>query len=92
MDDLTLMALDDLLARWVPGSADWSWADELADLHASPVTDAIRARVVDEGIGFADHFGPVLLGSDGRVWDGHHRICIAMELGITHLMVEVAGD
>jgi ParB-like chromosome segregation protein Spo0J len=30
---------------------------------------------------------PILLGDDGRVWDGHHRICAAIELNLTELPV-----
>jgi hypothetical protein len=30
---------------------------------------------------------PILLGNDGRVWDGHHRLCVALDLGITHVPV-----
>ena len=82
--------LAQILTFWRPGSQDWSWAEEYADLVDDPVTRRVRARVDAKGIGFADHVAPVLLGSDGRVWDGHHRICIAIERDITHLMVEVA--
>lgn len=31
---------------------------------------------------------PVCLGSDGRVWDGHHRIVAAMRLGFDDIPVE----
>jgi hypothetical protein len=55
-----------------------------------PETDRIRQRVDNEGIDFIDHLAPVLLGSDGRVWDGHHRICIAIKYCIPSLMVELA--
>lgn len=33
---------------------------------------------------------PVLLGNDGRVWDGHHRIVAARRLGFTEVPVEHA--
>ena len=39
-----------------------------------------------------DNFAPVMLGSDGRVWDGHHRICIAIQRCIPSLMVELAAS
>ena len=84
--------LAQIVAFWRPGSADWSWAEECSDLRDDPVTIAVRTRVDREGIGFADHHSPVLLGTDGRVWDGHHRICIALERGIPSLLVELAGD
>ena len=81
-----------IVTFWRPGSHEWTWADEYADLFGrnAEVTAAITRRVEGEGIEFADEFAPVLLGSDGRVWDGHHRVCIAIKKGIPSLMVEVA--
>lgn len=85
------MGLDDIIARWRPGSQgdDWSWAHEWACMMVDPKTSAIWEMVEREGIGFADAFHPILLGNDGRVWDGHHRICIALQRGIESVMVEV---
>lgn len=79
-----------IVTFWRPGSKDWSWAEEYADVMARPETKAIYERVDSEGIDFADHVTPVLLGSDWRVWDGHHRICIAIQRGYPNLMVEIA--
>lgn len=31
---------------------------------------------------------PILLGSDGRVWDGHHRLAVAQRLGLETVPVE----
>lgn len=31
---------------------------------------------------------PICLGTDGRIWDGHHRIVAAIRLGFTSLPVE----
>ena len=33
---------------------------------------------------------PVLIGDDGRVWDGHHRIYVASLLGIRDIPVRYA--
>lgn len=81
-----------IVTFWRPGSQDWSWAEEYADLLADPVTERVRERVDSEGIAFADAHSPVLLGNDGRVWDGHHRIVIAIERRIPSLMVELADN
>ena len=89
---LTEMPLAQVVEFWRPGSHDWTWVDEYADIVARPETPAIRKRVQEEGIGFLDRVAPILLGSDGRVWDGHHRICIALELGIGTVNVERAGN
>lgn len=82
------MSLAKILTFWRPGSYDWSWGEEYADIMARPETAAIRSRVRSEGFGFLDYHSPVLLGSDGRVWDGHHRICLAIEADEPWLMVE----
>lgn len=85
---LVKMPLASIVAFWRPGSFDWTWKEEFEDLVHDPVTDRVRERVALEGIGFMDHIAPVLLGNDGRVWDGHHRICIALEQELQHLFVE----
>lgn len=89
---LVRMPVATIVASWLVGSADWSWDEERDDLANDPVTEAVRRRVLNEGIGFADAYAPVLLGNDGRVWDGHHRIVIALEQGIPDLMVEMAAS
>lgn len=86
---LVSKSLAQIITFWVPGSREWTWAEEYADIMSRPETKAICKRVDSEGIEFMDHLAPVLLGSDGRVWDGHHRICIAIQRGIPSLMVEV---
>lgn len=92
-----------IITFWAPGShgPDWTWADEYNDLTSTRICaccgepghyqTALAERVKTDGIGFHDHLVPVLLGNDGRVWDGHHRICLAIQLGIPTLEVEVAG-
>lgn len=89
---LAEMPVAQIVTFWRPGSHDWTWAEEYEDVMTHSQTPAIRARIEVEGIGFADTFGPVLLGSDGRVWDGHHRICLAIQAGEPSLRVEVVGD
>lgn len=88
---LVSTSLARIVTFWRPGSADWTWADEYHNLIRDEVTQRIRERVDSEGIDFADSFAPILLGSDGRVWDGHHRIVLALERGVTHLMCEYAA-
>lgn len=66
-----------LLNIYQVGSGEWSWEEEHKKLINRPVTiqliEAIRAEGIRE---------PILLGNDGRVWDGHHRITVARHLGI----------
>lgn len=80
-----------LMAGWRPGSHgdDWTWDDERRDLYESAGhrsrTLAVEASILAEGVR-----EPVLLGSDGRVWDGHHRVVIAFVNDIVVLPVEHA--
>lgn len=88
--ELKRIGLDEIVRWWKPGSGDWDWAEESRRLMQRPETYAIIDRIRDEGIGFADDLQPIMLGSDGRVWDGHHRIVIALHLGCwAFLNVEV---
>jgi ParB-like chromosome segregation protein Spo0J len=74
------------LARWCPGSEDWDWPSEWAEIaqHNAGVTLAnLIGYIAVNGIS-----EPVLLGDDGRVWDGHHRLMVARLLGIRTVPVE----
>lgn len=75
------LPLAELLATWRPGSQgpDWTWDQEHDDL-----VDRDRDHIArDVALWWAG--APVeepLLGSDGRVWDGHHRIVSAAIAGV----------
>jgi len=87
------MAVAEIVRRWRPGSGDWSWDDEAAELDShvcrccgqpGHYQERLEAFLRDGG-----RLGqPLCLGSDGRVWDGHHRIVAALRLGIQRLPVE----
>lgn len=62
-------------ARRLLGMDPFSTSERLDELATSIQAEGIRE--------------PVLLGNDGRVWDGHHRIVVAMRLGIESVPVEV---
>lgn len=102
----TTMQLRDLLDRYVPGSHDqpWTWDDERTDLLTHPCPgmthDGQPCSDPDPGcyqrqleahltsVGHVTH--PVLLGPDGRVWDGHHHLVAARHLGFAHVPIETA--
>lgn len=86
MSDQKKVRLDHLLGVYAVGSGDWPWTEEYDRLIDQPGTQKLLARIRDEGIR-----EPILLGTDGRVWDGHHRIVIAMHLGLDSVPVEFAG-
>lgn len=35
---------------------------------------------------------PIRLGPDKRVWDGHHRLCVAHDFGYQHIVVQEANE
>lgn len=87
MNNHRMVKLEHLLGIYKVGSGDWLWQEEYEDLyktqHQINLTESIRLKGIKE---------PVLLGSDGRIWDGHHRICAALHLGITEIPIQFSGE
>lgn len=96
MTDLVSMTPLEIMDKWRPGSHgdDWTWADEYVYcwMDDGPRTNKIIELVKEKGIGFDDAYNPILLGNDGRVWDGHHRILIARYLEIYSVNVSMAPE
>lgn len=94
MTDLISMSPIGIMENWRPGSQgdDWTWADEYSYLWMidGPRTNKIIEIVKEKDIDFDDTYNPILLGNDGRVWDGHHRILIARYLEIDSVNVSIA--
>lgn len=96
------MKLADLLASCRPGSADgrtWTWDDEERDIldreclccgEPGHYQRQLEAHLAEHG--FTDLTGGVCLGTDGRVWDGHHRIVAARRLGIDEVPIETPEE
>lgn len=105
-DQLEEVRLDTILINYRPGShpPPWDWDDEERDLFhrtcccCSHLCDSpsigpeghyqrqLEEHIVERGVP-----GYVLLGDDGRVWDGHHRVVAARRLGIDAIHVMYAG-
>ena len=87
-DEFQVWPIKRILAEVRCGSKDWPWEDEWADLarrHAETgYLDRLAEQIAENGITM-----PVLIGSDGRLWDGHHRLCVAVRLGIGYVPVEI---
>lgn len=72
------LPLEVVLDCWQDGDVR-GWAEEFAWLESNHgdaldlLTDSIRADGIRE---------PIVLGSDGRVWDGHHRLYVATRLAL----------
>jgi hypothetical protein len=97
--ELVEMTLNDITTGWRPGSHDthgageaWTWADESLWLLTNQTEyqlGVIRRAHLEQSVDWLDVFAPICLGADGRVWDGHHRICAALALGIKTAHVDV---
>ena len=62
----------------------WSWQQEqhwLWEHDKEKMTDLFY-DITTHGIIIPVHVGP-----DARIWDGHHRICIAIKLGLHDIPV-----
>lgn len=72
------MLLADLLRDFRDGEEHgWQTEFDWLDTHHAHRLDSLMTSVQQVGI-----LTPILLGNDGRVWDGHHRIAVAHRLGI----------
>lgn len=81
--DAVDIPLSVITTYWVPGSYDdWSWDDETDDLLDGDMS-WLLFDIGREGVK-----NPILLGSDGRVWDGHHRIVAARLFGLNAVPCE----
>jgi hypothetical protein len=89
-----MVSLDEVLREYRPGSYDppWSWDDEEENLLSRICVCCgkpghyqlmLEAYIRENGVP-----GAICLGTDGRVWDGHHRIIAAKRLDIGIIGVE----
>ena len=82
------MPLGAVLAHWRPGWNDLTWPEAVVQVHRQEPAKMkeLMASVVTDGLR-----EPVTLGSDNRVWDGHHRIAVACRLNLPVIPVEYAA-
>lgn len=78
------MRVDRILEHYAPGDEN-SWADEFTYLLTfyGEEMGYLAGDINENGIK-----EPILLGDDGRVWDGHHRLLVARLLGIEEVDIE----
>lgn len=81
--------MSDLLGKVRPGSADWTWPEEFADLDSREpeYLERLKADIERRGIR-----SPVEVGDDGRLWNGHHRVRIAVLLDLEEIPVVVFDE
>lgn len=80
--------VSDLLKLVRVGSQDWTWEEEFADLDAR---DGELMAGLERDIRANGIRKPVTIGSDGRLWDGHHRVRVAVRIGLTEIPVDVVA-
>lgn len=88
MSDDDEMSLQEILTTYQDGDgigwpAAFAW---VRTYHAAKIAD-LTIDVAANGF-----LEPVALGSDGRVWDGHHRLAVAEALNWKSLPVVEMGD
>ena len=85
--------LERVLTEYRPGSHgdDWTWQDEYDHLLKSD-EHRERTEVLAGDLSLNPMHWPICLGTDGRIWDGHHRIVAAMWLGMDFVLVEPAQN
>lgn len=67
------MKLVDIFATVEPGDNNWAWCNQFKWLENNhwPELKALTRDVVTNG-----QQTPIHIGSDGRLWDGHHRLWV----------------
>jgi len=73
----------DVIATYKDGD-EVGWEQEFALLYQTHTDklDELRGSILAEGM-----HTPIWLGSDGRIWDGHHRLLIAVEQNLDSVPV-----
>ena len=80
-------SIETVLAEWRDGN-ECGWDEEFEWLEQNHA-DKLETLMADiEANGIRE---PILLGNDGCVWDGHHRLYCAHILGIRMVPTELAG-
>lgn len=82
------MDLLELMANYSDGDGH-GWDTEFEFLAANHADRLWTLRTAIERDGIRE---PILLGNDGRVWDGHHRLWVAADLGMTSVPVRHAAE
>ena len=81
------MPIRELIETIAPGEPH-GWGVEILDLLAR---DRRRTRALAASITAHGVRTPVLIGDDGRLWDGHHRVVASIYLGRETIPAEYAG-
>jgi hypothetical protein len=82
------MPLHALLRDYRDGDGrGWQTEFDWLESHHGDRLDKLTTSVQESGIR-----EPILLGDDGRVWDGRHRLAVAQRLGLDYVPVRRADS
>lgn len=82
------LTVEEVMSDYLTGDGD-GWFGEfkyLREEHANKIR-ALTRDVLMHGMK-----EPILLGDDGRVWDGHNRIYVAYHMGFESIPVKYARN
>lgn len=83
------VSVDYIMMRYKPGEDSRTWKEELLWMENNQAYQLLRlARYASEYGLPSPEDERITLGSDGRVWDGHHRLYVATVLGIKEVEVD----
>lgn len=74
---ITSLTIPEFMYKVRPGSGDWTWEQEVEKLLTDEA-HVIRVNQIEESMEIHGQREPVLIGNDGRLWDGHHRTVILL--------------
>ncbi len=77
------MKLDDFLHTVSDGDCQ-GWDEEIALLNE---LHWVQLKELEISISRHGILEPILIGDDGRCWDGHHRVAVAVRLGLDEIPV-----
>ena len=72
------------LLRSLKDGDEHGWNAEFTFLRTEHADELAALRTSIEAVGILE---PVIVGSDDRLWDGHHRLCVAHDLGLASVPV-----
>lgn len=74
------------LAWTEPGDDDWSWRSQFKWLEKNHLQELMELR---QNLAMRGQKFPIYVGEDGRLWNGHHRVWCAVDLGWPSIKVDV---
>ena len=80
LDALLLVVRDGDERGW-DAEFDRLWSEQQGQM------DMLTTSIQETGIRL-----PILIGSDGRVWDGHHRLAAAHRLGMAEVPIQWSAE